>query len=370
MDFLKSAMDRVKPEFERLIRRELGKMTKTNEKIHVLADESLGGIKREYVEVDRKAKVGDKIVIVDAILSFGKYHNGDIFDLATKRSASVRTACGKCIYDEEYNVLEPTNIVHIDGERYEMVDRKAEVDEKIVIIAPDDDLAVDGDIGKIATVTEVFSEEDIDASPMGWVKRSEYRVLIPVESSEEEPQPSDPIDVIANLATRVAELERENKRIKEDLGWNEMGPGRIAELRNADSDIRHDIAALEEKVEHDRAENEEMGSYVYEEMKRMKDEIDTLHKDNRRHGEELEALKYAAKETDGKVAHLEADIEEIFPATDAPLVFICRKPGRFEVYQDGKKLHGVMSVRINAKVGEFATHEIEYISGATEEERQ
>ncbi|MDI3409541.1 hypothetical protein QKW52_00075 [Bacillus sonorensis] len=32
MDFLKSAMDRVKPEFERLIRRELGKMTKTNEK--------------------------------------------------------------------------------------------------------------------------------------------------------------------------------------------------------------------------------------------------------------------------------------------------------------------------------------------------
>ncbi|MBG9915264.1 hypothetical protein ABD67_10145 [Bacillus sonorensis] len=282
-------------------------MTKTNEKIHVLADESLGGIKREYVEVDRKAKQGEKIVIVDAILSFGIYRNGDIFDVVIKRSASVRTACGRCIYDEEYRVLEPTNIVHIDGERYEMVDRKAEVDEKIVIIAPDDGIAVDGDIGKIATVTEVFSEEDIDASPMGWVKRSEYRVLVPAESSEEEPQPSDPIDVIANLATRVAELERENKRIKEDLGWNEMGPGRIAELRNADSDIRHDIAALEEKVEHDRAENEEMGSYVYEEMKRMKDEIDTLHKDNRRHGEELEALKYAAKETDGEVAHLEDD---------------------------------------------------------------
>ncbi|NUJ17446.1 hypothetical protein FKN04_12760 [Bacillus glycinifermentans] len=36
---------------------------KTNEKIHVLADESLGGIKREYVEVDRKAEVGDLIVI-------------------------------------------------------------------------------------------------------------------------------------------------------------------------------------------------------------------------------------------------------------------------------------------------------------------
>lgn len=315
MDFLKSAMDRVKPEFERLIRRELGKMTKTNEKIHVLADESLGGIKREYVEVDRKAEKGEKIVIVDAILSFGIYHNGDIFDAATKRSASIRTACGKCIYDEEYHVLEPTNIVHINGpdgtERYEMVDRKAEVGEKVIITRSDyfpkgfvdfvkefDDFFDDGSFFLNKGVPgEDFLDVDVD----------DYRVLVPVESSEEEPQPSDPIDVIANLATRVAELERENKRIKEELGWNEMGPGRIAELRNADSDIRHDIAALEEKVDHDRAENEEMDSYVYEEMKRMKDEIDTLHKDNRRHGEELESLKYAAKETDGKVAHLEED---------------------------------------------------------------
>ncbi|WP_411809466.1 hypothetical protein [Bacillus haynesii] len=237
-------------------------MTKTNEKIHVLADESLGGIKREYVEVDRKAEVGEKIVIVDADIGARVYKNEDVL--------YVNKLCTECegdVFSEdavvagynpeglveyhEYRVLAPTNIVHIDGERYEMVDRKAEVDEKIVIIAPDDDLAVNGDLGKIATVTEVFNEEDIDASPMGWVKRSEYRVLVPVESSEEEPQPSDPIDVIANLATRVAELERENKRFK--------------------------------------------------------DEIDTLHKDIRTIGEELESLKYAAKETDGKVAHLESD---------------------------------------------------------------
>ncbi|WP_438357614.1 hypothetical protein [Bacillus licheniformis] len=300
-------------------------MTKTNEKIHVLADESLGGIKREYVEVDRKAEKGEKIVIVDAILSFGIYHNGDIFDAATKRSASIRTACGKCIYDEEYHVLEPTNIVHINGpdgtERYEMVDRKAEVGEKVIITRSDyfpkgfvdfvkefDDFFDDGSFFLNKGVPgEDFLDVDVD----------DYRVLVPVESSEEEPQPSDPIDVIANLATRVAELERENKRIKEELGWNEMGPGRIAELRNADSDIRHDIAALEEKVDHDRAENEEMDSYVYEEMKRMKDEIDTLHKDNRRHGEELESLKYAAKEADGKVAHFESDSDmRLFTAED------------------------------------------------------
>ncbi|MGN9867343.1 hypothetical protein [Bacillus swezeyi] len=282
-------------------------MTKTNEKIHVLADESLGGIKREYVEVDRNADVGDRVI------ADGTY----------REVVAISSRCGVCLDGDEsigiphsYRVLEPTNIVHIDGDRYEMVDRTAEVDEKIVIISPDDGLAVDGDLGKVATVTEICSEEDIDTSPLGWVKRSEYLVLVPVESSEEEPQPSDPIDVIANLATRVAELERENKRIKDELGWNEMGPGRIANLRNDVSDICHDIAALEEKVEHDHAESDisslENRFDVWDEViadriRRMQDEIDTLHKDSRRHGEELEALKYSVKETDGKVAHLEAD---------------------------------------------------------------
>ena len=214
-------------------------MTKTNEKIHVLTDESLGGIKREYVEVDRKAEVGEKIVIVDVILSFGTYHNGDVFDVATKRSASVRTACGKCIYDEEYRVIEPTNIVHIGGDRYEMVDRPPEIGGKV--LRPSD--------GFVAEVVD-FDIHYVYVPGAG-VYADDLLTLVPVESSEEEPQPSDPIDVIANLATRVAELERENKRFK--------------------------------------------------------DEIDTLHKDNRMHGEELEALKYAAKETDGKMAHLEAD---------------------------------------------------------------
>lgn len=293
-------------------------MTKTNEKIHVLADESLGGIKREYVEVDRKAEVGEKIIVTKSIdvpvghidtvaYGYDDYNDGSI-DLSEGFDNEIFLDGDL----EEYNVLEPTNIVHIDGpdgtERYEMVDREAEVGEKVIYMnkgKSDGEVTEVTDVG--AGMIDVIEYEDSDGEITCGFAHGKYRVLVPVESSEEEPQPSDPIDVIANLATRVAELERENKRIKEDLGWNEMGPGRIAELRNADSDIRHDITALEEKIEHARAENEEMDSYVYEEMKRMKDEIDTLHKDNRRHGEELEALKYVAKEMDGKVAHLEAD---------------------------------------------------------------
>ncbi|MCV9371108.1 hypothetical protein OIO07_23140 [Bacillus paralicheniformis] len=347
-------------------------MTKTNEKIHVLADESLGGIKREYVEVDRKAKVGEEIIAIEESLpyfcegDYGKVISVWCDDVWANFESNYNNKPW-FISHERYHVLEPTNVVHIDGpdgtERYEMVDRPPEIGGKV--LRPSD--------GFVAEVVD-FDIHYVYVPGAG-VYADDLLTLVPVESSEEEPQPSDPIDVIANLATRVAELERENKRIKEDLGWNEMGPGRIAELRNADSDIRHDIAALEEKVEHDRAENVEMDDYVYEEMKRMKDEIDTLHKDNRRHGEELEALKYAAKETDGKVAHLEADIEESFPATDAPfdasLVFVQRKMGDgFEVYQDGKRLRGIQRISIEAAVGEFTTHEIEYISGATEEERQ
>lgn len=205
MDFLKSAMDRVKPEFERLIRRELGKMTKTNEKIHVLADESLGGIKREYVEVDRKAEVGDKIVIVDKRYPGDIYENGDIFTVDREAppgsgfvecgEATSGMNCGGLIYLGEYRVLEPTNIAHIDGpdgpERYEMVDRPPEIG------------------GKVLRLSDGFVAEVVDFDihyvyvPGAGIYADDLLTLVPVESSEEQPQPSDPIDVIANLVTRV-----------------------------------------------------------------------------------------------------------------------------------------------------------------------
>ncbi|MBS4161336.1 hypothetical protein GWP49_30090, partial [Klebsiella pneumoniae] len=204
-------------------------MTKTNEKIHVLADESLGGLKREYVEVDRKAEVGEKIVIVDAILSFGIYRKGDILTVndtgvgsVYSDQASTGLSGGNyngCISHEEYRVLEPTNIVHIDDpdgtERYEMVDRKAEVGEEVIYMnkgKSDGKVTEVTDVG--AGMVDVIEYEDSDGDITCGFSHGCYRVLVPVESSEEEPQPSDPIDVIANLATRVAELERENKRIK------------------------------------------------------------------------------------------------------------------------------------------------------------
>ena len=39
----------------------------------MLVDEKLGGIKREYIEIDRKAEVGEKIVIVMSVGSSTRY---------------------------------------------------------------------------------------------------------------------------------------------------------------------------------------------------------------------------------------------------------------------------------------------------------
>ncbi|WP_342497420.1 hypothetical protein NYE62_09480 [Bacillus sp. FSL K6-2861] len=114
----------------------------TNANTHVLPDETLGGIKREYVKVDRKAEVGEKIVIIGKEEFDEGYEIGDIFTVnhthhtmdgdVHSDAASSGINCDGLIYREEYHVLEPTNIVHIDGRRYEMVEREGEVGDKVI----------------------------------------------------------------------------------------------------------------------------------------------------------------------------------------------------------------------------------------------
>ncbi|WP_423219707.1 hypothetical protein [Bacillus amyloliquefaciens] len=278
-------------------------------KIHVLADETLGGIKREYVEVDRKAEVGERIIIIEADCQ-SEYRNGDMAfvsrfvkdDSRFGYYAESILANGRSIasYDREYHVLEPTDIFHIDGERYELTDRKAEVGEKVMYVNKDCGES-DGVVTEVTSVgvsmVDVSGYEASDGGSVCGFSHGYYRVLVPVESAEDEPQPADPIDVIASLAQEVASLKRT--------------------------------------------------------VDRHRDEIDTLYKDKRTLGEELARLKEPTKTT------------ECAPI-DAPLVFIQRKIGdAFDVYQDGKKLRGIRHIRIDAAEGEFTTHDIEFVSGAT-----
>ncbi|MEC1384409.1 hypothetical protein P9D14_12870 [Bacillus velezensis] len=239
-------------------------MTETNASIHVLADETLGGIKREYVEVDRKAEVGEKIVIVNADVQCEEpYHNGYRFEVESLLGCSrgIQTACHRDIFDFEYHVLEPTDIVHIDGRRYELTDRKAEVGEKVIVTKSDD--FPKGFIAEVEIIDDSYEDisfyltEGIDGNFFLDGTNESYRVLIPVEAAEDEPKPADPIDVIASLAQEVAELKRK-------------------------------VSDLETVVErHERING------------RHNCEIDTLYKDNRTLGEELARLAAeAGKETE------------------------------------------------------------------------
>lgn len=139
------------------IEKELDNMAK----IHVLKDEKLGGVEREFI-----MKRND----------FG-----------------------------EIEEFKPTDIVHIDGKRYRMADRKAEVGEIVIQSS-----AWMGKNGEVSKVVEVFDDgSGINANSS--LSHDEYRVLEPIET----PQSTD--DVIANLVRRVSELERRLDGAKDDI---------------------------------------------------------------------------------------------------------------------------------------------------------
>ncbi|WP_345806214.1 hypothetical protein [Bacillus subtilis] len=163
-------------------------MTKSNQNVHVLADEALGGIKREYAEVKRKAKIGEKVIIVDAdVQDEEPYDNGDIFKVEKKYglSETTRTKCNRFILDTEYHVLEPTDIIHINGFRYEMINRKAEVGEKIISITKCD-IYSKGEIGTVGYQSPPhYIYVRFETRATGWrVPHEDYRVLVPLDKCE------------------------------------------------------------------------------------------------------------------------------------------------------------------------------------------
>lgn len=89
----------------------------------------------QYNEVSRRAKAGDKIKVVDAKVTAGKYKNGDTLTVAQSTSGGVFVEDFTIgLYHSEYVVLEPKKSVSISVER--KVDRKAKVGETIEIVNP------------------------------------------------------------------------------------------------------------------------------------------------------------------------------------------------------------------------------------------
>ena len=118
--------------------------------VHILPDENLGGVLREYVE------------------------NND-----------------------NNRLIKPTDIVHIDGQRYRMVDREAKVGERIIIVNGygwyRDKVGYIYDVihpskydfeGNDNSKTYVEHAENAYDDVIHFVRRGNYRVLEPVEPTE------------------------------------------------------------------------------------------------------------------------------------------------------------------------------------------
>lgn len=47
------------------------------------------------------------------------------------------------------------------------------------------------------------------------------------------------------------------------------------------------------------------------------------------------------------------------------LVFVQRKDGHAEIYQDGELVKGVRNISIDSGINDYTTHEIDYMTGHT-----
>jgi hypothetical protein len=201
--------------------------------ITVLKDENLSGagrvVEREYREVKRKAVVGERIMIVNAdydeLGATWGYDNGEVHTVVSSDGAqevNIRPDGTEnseiYVEQDEYVTLEPTDIIRFNGARFRMVDRKAAVGERVIIIAAETATGSyrNGDVMTVKsegrTGNGVYTEET-----WVYVFQREYRVLEPVETAEAaptpeplsaKPAPDQAAEIIAALTTRVASLER------------------------------------------------------------------------------------------------------------------------------------------------------------------
>lgn len=224
-----------------------------DEQITVLPDESLGGVLREYREVKRKANVGERVRVFGHAAAEG---NGifvvDRLDAGViKYTVNGDSDWGTPYYSgTAYVVLEPTDILVINGERLRMVDRKASMGERVIITnAVDDALGLFGyDNGQVYEI-KGFTGTDPDIWTDGtedsaiFLEPKEYRTLEPAESVT--PLSSRPAaENIVQLSGRLSKVETQLSELLRKVG--RMG----IDLRVA----REDIALIEEGVSDDIAE--------------------------------------------------------------------------------------------------------------------
>lgn len=225
--------------------------------MYVLIDEN--GVSREYAQVERKAKAGDYIVFTH-----------DNLDITANRPYKVESASSEDVEfidddneeriwhspSADYNVFMPTDFVHIDGERYRMVDRKAKVGDKVIIVKADrtfgkyknGSVIVAEDVGEHGIYNEGVIE--VDGNIAGYITHEEYRVLEPTIQAERVEPVLSTSDLIANLAKRVVELERRLSDINADVSEVNERIDRLAyTCEQSTISIARDVERIDADVE-------------------------------------------------------------------------------------------------------------------------
>ncbi|WP_449600326.1 hypothetical protein [Paenibacillus sp. Marseille-Q9583] len=184
--------------------------------ISLLPDESLGGLMREYREVKRKACVGELVKVTDKI-------NGNQFPLGevVRMTSDIRAEYLDkhdwwAVDDSEYVVLEASDILRIDdpdgvSRAYRMVDRKAAVGERVIIVKADD---LNGDgygNGALFTADTDDGSMCIDTTDGVTLFHEEYAILEPLTQESAAlstlPLADQYAENITVLTRKIAQLE-------------------------------------------------------------------------------------------------------------------------------------------------------------------
>ena len=253
------------------------------ENVTVLTDEL--GLDREYLEVKRNANVGERIKVVRSEGGDSYPKVGDI-GICTRNNqfsdGSIDTTlthdCDGFIDTDrgEYVVLEPSGIIRINGERFRLVERKAAVGERVVIVnAVDDSLDEYGySNGQIYEVVSLEYVDRPNIRPDGtesseiFLEHKEYRILeslTPATNTEPHVDPTralvdalidsadklavqldGALDTIANLARRLTKTESELVKVKRTADTAESNLG---DLADRERNLRIRLNRIEGKAE-------------------------------------------------------------------------------------------------------------------------
>lgn len=187
--------------------------------ITVLKDENLGGVEREYREVVREARVGELVKSsVDTPPVFTVRNTGYGPGIVYGGAAGLAT------FPKNYVVLEPSEVIRINSARFRMVDRKAEVGERVIVTGESSACYQTGEFAKVLSsngrVAFVDLTENTDYYDDGkwYIDRNDYRVLEPVDTAQQpeplseplsaKPAPDQAAEIIVALTTRVTALEK------------------------------------------------------------------------------------------------------------------------------------------------------------------